>query len=476
VVVLGLAGCGRSELFWPKDGGADPPARRDAGDASDAGLPFDAGEPIDAGELTDAGGPWWFQFHSASGVQLGAVAVDSSDRVIAAGTGASDVTLGSTPTGAGTLFLATFASDGTPLWSRRFGSAGAGGNVTALATDANGTLFLTGRYDGPTFDFGSLHASNTDGAKGVYVVAVSSAGTPLWLWSPVVGGLGGALAIDGAGRVVAALQESSSLKVIILSAAGAVLAQWTSPGSFETYKEDTPAARAVTLDSAGRILVGGTVWAGTTFFNPPLPPSLYEEGFLAAFDGSSAALLGIKIFVTSNGSGITHAGVVANGVFASGPDSTLTGRFLGTVDFGAGPVTATSAYSPTTGFVASFDSALQPAWSYSPGPTVSILGARTDRRGRPVLTAHWTGTARFKGRPLLGSGMSVVALDSTGAPVEQRSLVEVTDGPYTELTPVVLDSRGSPVFGMQRLAADSLTLTTFSTRGPSDALLVHLVP
>ncbi len=462
--------CGRS-LVHPASA-----KKTDAG-VVDAGVPFDAGqEPVDAGP-PDAGRPWWFQLHSDSPVEVGVIAVDAHDHVLVAGQAAADVTLGSTPTGVGTLFLAKFAADGTPMWARRFGSASSASAVTGLATDANDRIYLTGHFSGSGFSYGPLVLVNR-GSTDLFTAAVSTDGMPLWLTPQGSAGadVGGPLALDQLGRVITTGRLSGHLGVTIFSSAGAVVAHAESPGDIYRHDPLASPARAIGFDAAGRILVGGTFLPGPNLGAGPTPSSAYEAAFLSVYSRLDAVFESTRVFTTSMGNVTTFQGVEANGVFASGSDLSLVGRFAGTVDFGSGPIKARTTSTLTSGFVATMAPfTLASVAAYSPGNDTPILGLSHDRAGRPVLTADWHGAAIFKGVSITSQGPSTVTLDAQGTPVDHRGLTEVRDRSDLAMTPVVHDSFGSPVFVLEALHKDSLTLTTFPAVGPSDALVVHLV-
>ena len=116
----------------------------------------------------------WFDVTSQNGV------------VYIAGTVTGSVTLGSTTLSAGTardLFVSRIdPTDGSHLWSRRYGSA----TETQLQisdTDPSGNIYLTGYFTASSLTFGNLYPLSNTGTAGTadsYVMKMNSSGTPLW--------------------------------------------------------------------------------------------------------------------------------------------------------------------------------------------------------------------------------------------------------------------------------------------------------
>jgi hypothetical protein len=74
------------------------------------------------------------------------------------------------------VFVAKFASDGTPMWSKAFGDAQAQYSRCA-AIDSHGNVILTGMYDGtPDFGLGPL----PDGIDDLYMAKLDETGQVLW--------------------------------------------------------------------------------------------------------------------------------------------------------------------------------------------------------------------------------------------------------------------------------------------------------
>ena len=150
----------------------------------------------------------WAKAHGDSNtVKAMAIAVDSNADVVIAGEfhGQTDLGGGTLPGSAmyNDVFVAKYAgSDGSFRWDEAItGTLGAG--PTAIATDAQNNVLVTGFYYG-TFNFGGLSLSSLMGQYDVFVGKYSSSGTRIWAES--FGGTGTdqglGLAVDNAGYAV----------------------------------------------------------------------------------------------------------------------------------------------------------------------------------------------------------------------------------------------------------------------------------
>ncbi|MGK3987459.1 hypothetical protein WME99_30745 [Sorangium sp. So ce136] len=261
-----------------------------------------------------AGNTLWSE--AFSNVSTRAVAVDAAGDVVLAGGCEADADLGGGALGSTGACAAKVDAAGHHVWSRHV----SGPSLRDLACDAMGNIVLAGYVgyiEGATID--------DPGTADVYVAKLDSAGNDLW--SETFGGetvqIANSVAIDGSGDIVLA-------------------------GTFFG-----------SLDFGG----GPLVSAGGRAYDPHWEGTLQWGGdiFLAKLDGAGD-------FVWSRSYG--DAGVQAPwGVAAAGDGSiALTGGVLGVVDFGTGPLTASSSYGDV--FAAKLDATGNTLWSrlYGGGP------------------------------------------------------------------------------------------------------------
>ena len=132
------------------------------------------------------------------------LALDASGNVILTGTFYGSVDFGTgllmNAGGGPDIFLVKYSSDGSPLWSERFGGTfGANGDSAAgVAVDRNGNILLTGQEaDGMTFGGSPLLL-----ASATYVAKLTPDGAPIWSQA-FAASTGTSVATDGSNVIVA---------------------------------------------------------------------------------------------------------------------------------------------------------------------------------------------------------------------------------------------------------------------------------
>ncbi|MFT3776573.1 MAG: hypothetical protein QM820_65370 [Minicystis sp.] len=233
----------------------------------EAGIDFDLG-PIQgpADELSgflvklDASGkPIWQKSFSPFGDNLahagaGGVAVRPSGEVVLSGWFGGPIDIGTgtlqTPPHTVSMFVATFAGDGEPIWARAFGGSGET-SPQALAIDAAGDLVAAGRTTG-TISIDGLTVSEFP-FHGVLVVKLDEKGKGLF-----------AVGLDGdhpTGFAVDADRNVfvSSAGVTKLDPQGKVLWNRGSQGAILSNRA------ALGLDASGNALLTGTFENGFDF-------------------------------------------------------------------------------------------------------------------------------------------------------------------------------------------------------------------
>ena len=150
-------------------------------------------------------GPWAKSLGGAGADNGLVVTVDSSGNSIVAGYFQGSVDFGGgglTSAGGVDLFLAKYSAAGAHLWSKRFGATG-NEQVTSIARDASGNIFLGGVFTG-TGNFGGASLISR-GQQDAFLAKYSPQGDPLWSLS-----FGGtfadvikSIAVDSQGNVAA---------------------------------------------------------------------------------------------------------------------------------------------------------------------------------------------------------------------------------------------------------------------------------
>jgi hypothetical protein len=124
-----------------------------------------------------------------------------------------------------------YSGAGVPLWTKRYRPGNGPNMALALAVDASGNVFVTGR----SYPFGSNAAADSA------TVAYSGAGVTLW--TKLHNGPASALAVDGSGNVLVA--GDSTIKY-----SGAGVPLWTNRFGLRI-------ANSVAVDASGNVFVAG---------------------------------------------------------------------------------------------------------------------------------------------------------------------------------------------------------------------------
>jgi hypothetical protein len=108
------------------------------------------------------------------------VSVDSSGNVYITGYfGSSTIDFGGgalTSAGGEDIFLAMFDSNGNHKWSKRFDGSGVGNSISV---DISGNVYITGRFDSSTIDFGGGALINV-GLNDIFLVKFDNNGNHKW--------------------------------------------------------------------------------------------------------------------------------------------------------------------------------------------------------------------------------------------------------------------------------------------------------
>ena len=274
------------------------------------------------------------------------IACDASGNVIIAGYFEGTVDFGGgalVSTGQEDIFIAKFGSDGTHIWSYRFGDA-SDQYAYSVTTDASGNVIVAGRFWGiVNFGGGALSSA---GASDIYVAKFSPGGT--YLWSKRFGD--------------SSVQE----------------------------------AKSVTADASGNVIITGSYFGTVDFGSGPLPTAGNQDIFLAKFNSDGAHLWSNKF-----GDGDSQFGKSV-ACDASG-NIILVGDIYGSADFGGGSLT--SAGGPDI-FVAKFGSGGAHTWSKRFGDADEQLApcVEVDASGNVIIVGYFEGTADFGGSILTSAG------------------------------------------------------------------------
>ena len=379
---------------------------------------------------------WVARSDSTSSEQLQAVAVDSADAVVAAGMFFTAGAFGGyslTGAGGSDAFLWKLNAEGTTLWALRGGGTSSD-YLYGVAVDSSNAVVAAGYFSSTSVTFGAVTLTRT-GYGDAVVWKVSGEGTTLWA---VRGGGTSysymkAVAVDGAGAVVAAGYISSSTATfggVVLTTAGsydAILwklnAQGTTLWAVRGGGTSTDELWGVAVDGAGAVVAAGYIkssqatFGGVTLTNAQNNAILWKvsaEGTtLWAERGGGGGTAG----ASPSGRRLTGHGSVrfdvmrsvafdnANSVVAAGSLSNPRATFGAEVLTKAGTGTGSTNDDAVLWKVSAEGTTL---WAMRAGGTDSndkLYGVAVDGMGAVVAAGYFTGSlTTYDGEALTNAG------------------------------------------------------------------------
>jgi hypothetical protein len=232
------------------------------------------------------------------------------------------------------IFVAKYAPNGTPLWSKRFGGSLSefGLGITA---DAAGNILLTG-YQAGGVDFGGGPLP-TAGSVDVFVAKFDANGNHLW--SKRAGSFFIDIAWDVAADAVGNVIVTGGFRGTVNFGGGPLvsidddvfLVKFDPSGNHLWSRRfggaDGDIGYAVDVDAGGNIILGGTFTDTIDFGGGPIAGD--RDGFVAKFDPAGTHLW-------SRGVGGASVDVVEGLARDSSGNVVISGHFRQTVDFGGG--------------------------------------------------------------------------------------------------------------------------------------------
>lgn len=279
------------------------------------------------------------------------IAVDEAGNLVVATAVADGVDFGDGPlsTGGNLVFaLAKFDDEGEHLWHKEFS-----GSVYPrdVAVNQAGLIATTGVYYGTGVDFGGGLLVGQESGSDAFVAVFTADGEHVW--SARIGVEGDqwadSLAMDAAGNVVVAGTFTGQISVCgaSLTSVGdmdSFIAKFDPAGSCLWSKQlGYTEIHNVALDASGSVVLAGSF--GDYFAEAidlgggPLTTAGSEDIFVAKLDAA-----GEHVWSKRFGDASLQR---AYGVAVDGPGNVvISGTFLGSVDFGAGPLVSAGGYGP----------------------------------------------------------------------------------------------------------------------------------
>ena len=350
------------------------------------------------------------------------------------------------------LFIARYSNAGTLLWIRQVGSPEISEEATGVSADANGGVYLTGRYYANVSDetlvpvrFGSVTA-NIPGRYGIFLAKYDAEGTGVWaqgntariLYPVAITGV----ASDAAGN--AYITGSTYMEVTMdglrfgpsdpfakmfafvgkFNPQGKM--QWLTGTTAQGDHSNKAAGYGIAVDQQENAYVAGLLQGAAGFGNDLVLNSLAEKDlFLAKYDRNG----GLQ-WVRQAANACAETGMLDFGdeVYAASvcldaqQRPTVTGSFQRTAQFGNIQLLSTG---NTDVYAAQYDQEGNARWARAAGGVGRDVGygIASDGKGRFYLTGSFSGTARFGGEVLTSGGNAPNVFTARVAPCPDQNPV-----------------------------------------------------
>lgn len=308
-------------------------------------------------------------------VTVKAAGIDGAGNLVVAGTYTGDIDFGGAgltyQAFTTNMFVVKFDINGEPMWSRRF--TGGLAEITAVTGDALGYTVLAG-YHGSTFDFGGgpLDADLYD----VFVARYSPTGAHVWSQSFGEAGTyqyAFDAATDAAGSVFITGHFNSTVDFgggDLTSAGGwdAFVARFNGAGAHQWSRSfgdaNTQRAYSLAVDGAGDVTVAGHFFGTVDFGGGPLTADPLDF-YAARFDGNGNHLWSRRLDLYNLGMKNDKPYAIAAAANANG-DLALAGSFTESVDCGGGALASHGSFDT---FVAAYGTVVSGVTDAAPAPT-----------------------------------------------------------------------------------------------------------
>ena len=298
------------------------------------------------------------------------------------------------------ILLPVFSNSQTWLWAKN--AAGNGGEGLSVSTDADGNVFVTGYFGGPTITFGSTTLTNAGNAN-VFLVKYDANGNVLWARSAGGTGFDEACSVstDAGGNVFVTgyftsptITFGSTTLTNVggfcsgMACANVFLSKYDATGNVLWAKSAGGASDdrgfSVSADAGGNVFVTGCFQSPTIPFGfTTLTNAGAYDVFIAKYDANGNVLWAKSVGGANDDFGISLSTDAGGNTF-------ITGWFDSpTITFGS--TTLTNVGSRNI-FLSKYDAAGNVLWAKSAGGTDSDYGwsVSADAGGNVFVTGYFT--------------------------------------------------------------------------------------
>jgi hypothetical protein len=428
---------------------------------------------------TACGGPLWSVVAGDGADQrANALAHDSTDNVLLAGSFGGTIDLGAGPlssAGQNDVLLGKLNAAGAILWAKSFGDA-SDQLAAAVASDPQDSVLAAGSFAG-TVGFGGA-ALVSAGSTDVFVTKLNSAGVHSYSrrFGDVVAQSATGLAVDTSGSALVCGRFAGTLAFggsPLTSAGGddAFILKLNAFGNFSWAKRygdaTTQSAEGVAVDSANNVLVVGTFQGTVDFGTGPVTSAGGTDIFVLKLD-SAGNFVWLRTYGDAADQSVSDVATDSTNAVVFG------GSFAGSVNFGGATHTATGVDL----YLAKLDSAGTFVWSLQDGAAGSELvdDVDVDASGNVAATGHFDGAVSFG----LGttpatspSDLFLVKVSSLGAPQWLRTYA---NGLAQAGSGVAFDATGNVVVAGFTTGTVNFGLGPHVGAGGADVAVAKLAP
>jgi hypothetical protein len=375
----------------------------------------------------------------------------------------------------------TAACSGAPLFGAGFGDTTAQSG-TAVAVDAQGNVFVAGRFQG-TMNFGApVGMLTSSGGNDAFIAKFAPNGQILWAQKygdaaeQVINGI----AVDAQGDVIVTGQYQGKItfpgKGTVTSAGmdDIFVAKMKGDGSaalfLNTYGNTvTNVASGVGVDAQGNVYVTGWFSGNIGFGSFGLNAVDQLEAYLIKISADGAQVLWAKGFIGLGNQFGYQVAVTPTGNVA------FSGSFQGSIDFGGGALQSGGGHDTV---VARFDSFGSHLWSKRAGDAMDqrALAVAVDNMGNTLATGQFSGAVNFGGSNFTSGGADdgfVVKYDALGNHVYSKAFGAAS---AQRGQGIAADSFGNAIVTGEAWGATDFGGGSLSNKGKHDIFVFKLDP
>jgi PKD repeat protein len=298
-------------------------------------------------KFSSAGNHLWSKSFGSFGDDIGySVAFDGSGNVLVGGVFVGHVDFGGTTlvsnNNSPDMFLAKYTAGGQLVWAKSWGNGGTD-TIYGVAVDATGNVFMTGAFSG-TIDFGGGPLTAISASSDIVLAKFSATGQHVWSkrFGNGAQAVGYSVAADPLGNVA----FTGYFQGIVNFGGGSIashgqldtfVAKYSATGthlwSFALGGTNADEGFGIAMDAGGNVVIVGTFQGTADFGTGPLTSSGSWDIVVAKYSAAGAPLW-------SKNLGGTNVDLAYSVAIDAAGNSTVSGYFQSTVDFGGGPVTA----------------------------------------------------------------------------------------------------------------------------------------